>query len=125
MASRYPSAWLDELCSRADIIQVVSGYVSLKKNGHRYWGLCPFHGEKTASFSVSADPPLYYCFGCKAGGNVIRFVMEMEHLEYSEAVRHLAEQVHMPLPQMENDDDYQRRRSQRERLLAASRSFLS
>lgn len=121
MASRFPSAWLDELCSRADIVQVVSGYVSLKKNGHRYWGLCPFHGEKTASFTVSADPPLYYCFGCKAGGNVIQFVMEMEHLEYGEAVRHLAEQVHMPLPQMENDEDYQRRRSQRERLLAANR----
>lgn len=121
MASRFPSAWLDELCSRADIVQVVSGYVPLKKNGHRYWGLCPFHGEKTASFSVSADPPLYYCFGCKAGGTVIQFVMEMEHLDFSEAVRHLAEQVHMPLPQMENDENYQRRRSQRERLLAANR----
>lgn len=121
MASRYPTAWMDELCSRADIVQVVSSYVPLKKNGHRYWGLCPFHGEKTASFSVSADPPLFYCFGCKIGGNVIKFVMEMEHLEFSEAVRHLAEQVHMPLPQMENDDDYQRRRSQRDRLLAANR----
>ncbi len=121
MASRYPTAWMDELCSRADIVQVVSSYVPLKKNGHRYWGLCPFHGEKTASFSVSADPPLFYCFGCKMGGNVIKFVMEMEHLEFSEAVRHLAEQVHMALPQMENDEDYQRRRSQRERLLAANK----
>ena len=121
MASRYPTAWMDELCSRADIVQVVSSYVPLKKNGHRYWGLCPFHGEKTASFSVSADPPLFYCFGCKMGGNVIKFVMEMEHLEFSEAVRHLAEQVHMALPQMENDEDYQRRRSQRERLLSANK----
>ena len=121
MASRYPTAWMDELCSRADIVQVVSSYVPLKKNGHRYWGLCPFHGEKTASFSVSADPPLFYCFGCKMGGNVIKFVMEMEHLEFSEAVRHLAEQVHMALPQMENDEDYQRRRSQREKLLSANK----
>ena len=121
MASRYPTAWMDELCSRVDIVQVVSSYVPLKKNGHRYWGLCPFHGEKTASFSVSADPPLFYCFGCKMGGNVIKFVMEMEHLEFSEAVRHLAEQVHMALPQMENDEDYQRRRSQRERLLSANK----
>ena len=55
MASRFPSAWLDELRSRADIVQVVSGYVTLKRNGHKYWGLCPFHGEKTASFSVDPE----------------------------------------------------------------------
>lgn len=121
MASRFPSAWLDELCARADIIQTVSSYIPLKKSGNKYWGLCPFHGEKTASFSVSASPPLYYCFGCKAGGNVIHFVKEMEHLEYRDAIRLLADRVHMPLPQMENDEDYERRRSQRERLLAANK----
>lgn len=121
MASRFPSAWLDELRARADIVQIVSGYVTLKKNGHRYWGLCPFHGEKTASFSVDQERQLYYCFGCKAGGSVIQFIMDIERLDFAEAVRFLADQLHMPLPQMEDDPDYQRRRSQRDKLLAANR----
>ena len=119
--ARFPSAWLDELRARADIVQIVSGYVTLKRNGHRYWGLCPFHGEKTASFSVDSERQLYYCFGCKASGSVIQFIMDMERLDFPEAVRFLADQVHMPLPQMEDDPDYQRRRSQRDRLLAANR----
>ena len=121
MAPRFPSAWLDELRARADIVQIISGYVQLKRNGHRHWGLCPFHGEKTASFSVDQDRQLYYCFGCKAGGSVIQFIMDMERLDFQEAVRFLADQVHMPLPQMEDDPDYQRRRSQRDRLLSANR----
>lgn len=121
MAPRFPAAWLDELRQRADIVQIVSGYVTLKRNGHRYWGLCPFHGEKTASFSVDPEQQLYYCFGCKAGGSVIQFIMDMERLDFPEAVRFLADQLHMPLPQMEDDPDYQRRRNQRERLLAANR----
>ena len=121
MAGRFPSAWLDELRARADIVQVISGYVPLKKNGHRYWGLCPFHGEKTASFSVDSERQLYYCFGCKASGSVIQFVMDIERLEFPVAVKHLADQLHMPLPQMENDPDYQRKRDQRDRLLAANR----
>lgn len=119
--ARFPSAWLDELRARADLVQVVSGYVPLKKNGHRYWGLCPFHGEKTASFSVDSERQLYYCFGCKASGSVIQFIMDMERLEFPDAVKFLADQLHMPLPQMEDDPDYQRRRSQRERLLAANK----
>ena len=105
--ARFPSAWLDELRARADIVQIVSGYVALKRNGHRYWGLCPFHGEKTASFSVDSERQLYYCFGCKASGSVIQFIMDMERLDFPEAVRFLADQVHMPLPQMEEDPDYQ------------------
>ncbi|MBQ8654106.1 MAG: DNA primase [Clostridia bacterium] len=119
--ARFPSAWLDELRARADIVQIVSGYVTLKRNGHRYWGLCPFHGEKTASFSVDSERQLYYCFGCKASGSVIQFVMDMERLEFPEAVKHLADQLHMPLPQMEEDPDYQRRRTQRDRLLSANK----
>ncbi|MDD6051528.1 MAG: DNA primase [Clostridiales bacterium] len=118
---RFPAAWLDELRSRADIVQVVGQYVPLKRNGHRYWGLCPFHGEKTASFSVDAERQVYYCFGCKAGGSVIQFVMDIERLEFSEAVKHLADQLRMPLPAMEEDADYQRRRTQRDRLLEANK----
>ena len=121
MASRYPAGWLDELRSRSDLVQVVSGYVALKKNGRKYWGLCPFHGEKTASFSVDGEAQLYYCFGCKAGGNVFSFVMDMERLSFSEAVEQLAERAHMPVPEMIDDPDYERRKNQRERRLHAHR----
>ena len=121
MAGRFPPLWLDELRSRADIVQVISGYVPLKKNGHRYWGLCPFHGEKTASFSVDSERQLYYCFGCKASGSVIQFVMDIERLSFPDAVKLLADHLHMPLPQMEDDPEYQKRRDQRDRLLAANR----
>ena len=121
MSSRYPAAWLDELRSRSDIVQIVSGYVALNKKGRKYWGLCPFHGEKTPSFSVDGEHQLYYCFGCKAGGNVFHFYMEMEHCSFNEAVTQLAERAHMALPELERDEDYERRRTQRERLLAANR----
>ncbi len=121
MAGRIPSSWMDELYARTDIVSVVSGYLPLKKDGRRYWGLCPFHNEKTPSFSVSADLNLYYCFGCKAGGNVVQFVMEMERVSYMEAVKILADRIHMALPEMVEDPDYERRRSQRERLLSANR----
>ena len=119
--ARYPSAWLDELRSRSDIVQIISGYVGLKKKGKKYWGLCPFHGEKTASFSVDGEQQLYYCFGCKAGGTVFQFVMDIERCSYHEAVEMLAERAHLPLPEMEQDEDYERRRSRRERLLEANR----
>ena len=121
MPSRFPSSWLEDLRSRSDLVQIVSGYVGLKKSGRKYWGLCPFHGEKTASFSVDAERQLFYCFGCKAGGDVIRFVMDIEHLNYPEAVEFLAERAHVPMPQMIDDPDYERRRSRRERLLEANR----
>ena len=121
MSSRYPAAWLDELRSRTDIVQLVSGYVALNKKGRKYWGLCPFHGEKTASFSVDGEHQLYYCFGCKAGGNAFHFYMEMERCSFNEAVEQLAERAHMALPEMEKDEDYERRRTQRERLLSANR----
>ena len=121
MASRYPAGWLDELRSRSDIVQIISGYVSLKKSGRKYWGLCPFHGEKTASFSVDAEHQLYYCFGCKAGGNVINFTMDIERCSFHEAVELLADKAHIPMPELENDEDYERRRSRRERLLEANK----
>ena len=121
MAARFPSSWMDELYSRVDIVQVVSSYVPLKKNGSRYWGLCPFHHEKTPSFSVNAEQNLYFCFGCKAGGNVVQFVEEMERLNFREAVEYLANMVHLPVPQLQDDPDYEQRRSQRERLLYANR----
>ena len=117
----FPTGWLDELYSRADIVQIVSAYLPLKRDGRRYWGLCPFHHEKTPSFSVTPELNLYYCFGCKAGGNVVQFVMEMEKLSYHEAILYLADKLHMQAPQLIEDPDYERRRSERERLLAANK----
>ncbi len=121
MAGRFPSEWLNELYARTDIVQVVSSYLPLKRNGGRYWGLCPFHNEKTPSFSVNPEMNVYYCFGCKAGGNVIHFVMEMERLGFQDAAKLLAERAHLPVPELRDDPDYEKRRSQRERLLAANR----
>ena len=121
MAIRLPSAWKDELLARTDIVSVVSEHVTLKKDGRRYWGLCPFHNEKTPSFSVNPDLNMYYCFGCKATGDVIRFVMEMERAPFMDAVKLLADRAHMTLPELQEDPDYERRRSQRERILAANR----
>ncbi len=121
MPGRYPEAWIEELRERADLVQIISSYVPLKKKGKNYWGLCPFHGEKTASFSVNPEGRFYYCFGCKAGGSVINFIMEMEHMSYGEALKYLADMVHMPVPQLEEDPDYQQKQSQNERLLNANR----
>ena len=119
---RYPQQWLDELYQRADIVELASRYVPLKRNGSRYWGCCPFHHEKTPSFTVSPGVNLYYCFGCKAGGNVIQFIMEMEKLTYQEAVEYVANQLHMPIPETREDPEYEQRKSLRERLLNANRT---
>ncbi|MBR5560787.1 MAG: DNA primase [Clostridia bacterium] len=121
MAGRFPPGWLDELRERADIVQVVSRYVQLTPKSGRYWGLCPFHGEKTASFSVNPQRQMYYCFGCHAGGSAINFVMEMEHLEFKDAVKLLAEQVHMELPEMIGGREDAASRSEKERIYEANR----
>ncbi len=99
MSARIPDSWLDELRSRVNLVDVVSNYVALNQKGRRYWGLCPFHSEKTPSFSVDSEAQMYYCFGCHQGGNVIHFIMEIERMEFLEAVEHLAESVHMEMPE--------------------------
>ena len=121
LAGRFPQQWLDELRDRADIVQVVSRYVQLNPKGGRYWGLCPFHGEKTASFSVNPQRQMYYCFGCHAGGSAINFIMEMEHLEFKEAVTLLAEQMHMELPEMIGGREDAVTKNQKERLYEANK----
>ena len=122
MAGRYPPQWLDELRARADIVKVIGSYVTLKKNGHRYVGLCPFHNETAPSLSVDEQKQVYHCFGCKAGGSVIQFVMDIERLSFSEAVAFLADQLHMPLPEMQNDPAYEKRRTLKERIYLANRT---
>jgi len=117
----YPESWLNELLSKNDIVSVVSSYVDLKPKGRRLWGLCPVHGEKTPSFSVSPDKQLYYCFGCHIGGGVIQFVMDVEHMTFPEAVEFLANRVGMAMPEEVNDAEMQRARAKRERLAEACR----
>ena len=111
----FPPAFLDELAARNPIEDVVGQYVSLKRSGSNMFGLCPFHGEKTASFSVAPDKGIYYCFGCHKGGGVINFQMEVEGLSYPDAVRALAKRVGMEVPE---DEQYQSRYRQQERLWA-------
>ena len=81
----YASEVIDEVVSRSDIVDIISGYIKLKKNGSSYVGLCPFHNEKSPSFSVSPGKQLYHCFGCGVGGNVITFVMEYENYKIGRA----------------------------------------
>lgn len=122
MAPRFPTSWVDQVYAASSIVDVVSNYVPLQKRGQRHWGLCPFHNEKTASFSVNAELNLYYCFGCKASGNIAQFVMEMEKFTYPEALLYLAKQFNIPPPPiMEDDPEAEQRRSLRERLYEASK----
>lgn len=111
----FPEAFLDELIARNPIKDVVSQYVNLKRSGSNLFGLCPFHGEKTPSFSVSPDKGIYYCFGCHKGGSVINFEMEIEGLSYPDAVRALAKRAGLEVPE---DEQYQSRYRQQERLWA-------
>ena len=83
----YSSEVIEEVISRNDIVDVISGYIKLKKNGSSYVGLCPFHNEKSPSFSVSGTKQMYHCFGCGVGGNVITFVSQIEGLNYVETVK--------------------------------------
>ena len=116
----FPSAWLDELLHKNDIVSVISEYVELKPKGRRLWACCPLHGEKTPSFSVSPDKQLFHCFGCHAGGTVIQFLMAMERLTFYEAVQQLANRANMELPNEINDRELQKQRAYRKRLTEAN-----
>ena len=94
---RIPEAQIAQIIDRLDIVDVVAEYSALRQRGRRYWGLCPFHTEKTPSFTVSAEQPTFYCFGCGKGGGLIQFVMEVEQLPFPEAVRMLAERAGVQL----------------------------
>ena len=111
----FPPSFIDELIARNPIEDVVGQRVNLRRSGANMFGLCPFHGEKTASFSVAPDKGIYYCFGCHKGGGVINFVMELEGLSYPDAVRNLAKRCGMEVPE---DEQYQSRYQAQERLWA-------
>lgn len=113
----YPEELIEEVRTRNDIVEVISGYVRLQKKGSNYFGLCPFHNEKSPSFSVSPGKQMYYCFGCGAGGNVITFLMEYENQTFPEAVRTLAQRAGIALPEADDSKEARQADSRRARLL--------
>ena len=113
----YPEELIEEVRTRNDIVEVISGYVRLQKKGSNYFGLCPFHNEKSPSFSVSPGKQIYYCVGCGAGGNVITFLMEYENQTFPEAVRTLAQRAGIALPEADDSKEARQADSRRAKLL--------
>ena len=113
----YSDEIIEEVRSRNDIVDVISAYVKLQKKGSSYFGLCPFHNEKSPSFSVSRQKQMYYCFGCGAGGNVFTFLMEYENYSFVEALRYLADRAGVDLPEQEYSEAERRRADEKAVLL--------
>ena len=118
---RYSDDIIEEVRMKNDIVDVVSQYVKLTRRGSSYFGLCPFHNEKTPSFSVTPSKQMYYCFGCGAGGNVFNFVMEYENYSFGEALSHLADRAGVQLPRIEYSSEAREKAKQRETLLEINR----
>lgn len=117
----YPEELVEEIRMKNDIVDVISGYVRLQRKGGSHFGLCPFHNEKSPSFSVSQSKQMYYCFGCGAGGNVFTFLMEYEHYTFQEAIKALAERAGVALPEIEYSAEMKQKESRRARLLEANK----
>lgn len=113
----YPDELVEEVRMKNDIVDVVSSYVRIQKKGSSYFGLCPFHNEKSPSFSVSPGKQMYYCFGCGAGGNVFTFVMAYENYSFSEAIKMLADRANINLPEIEYSEEARKKETKRARLL--------
>src|SRR5688572_11607442 len=109
---RYPQTFIDDLKRQADIVRVIQDYVQLKKKGANWMACCPFHKEKTPSFSVSPAKEIFYCFGCHKGGSVFNFVMEIERVNFPEAIKIVADKIGMPLPKMVDDGRFEARRQE-------------
>jgi DNA primase len=109
---RYPQTFIDDLRRQADIVRVIQDYVQLKKKGANWMACCPFHKEKTPSFSVSPTKEIFYCFGCHKGGSVFNFVMEIERVSFPEAIKVVADKVGMPLPKLIDDSRFESRRQE-------------
>lgn len=117
----YSEDLIEEVRSKNDIVDLISGYVRLQKKGSTYFGLCPFHGEKTPSFSVTPSKQMYYCFGCGAGGNAITFLMEYENLTFVEAMQELAKRAGVALPEQEYSPQMKKEADRRQRLLEVNK----
>lgn len=118
---RYSEELVEEVRTRNDIVDVVAGYVRLQKRGSNHWGLCPFHNEKSPSFSVSGPKQMYYCFGCGAGGNVYTFLMNYENMSFPEAIKVLADRAGVQLPEVEDGPETRQRENKRTRLLEVNK----
>ena len=114
---RYSDDIIEEVRQKNDIVDVVSQYVKLTRKGSSYFGLCPFHNEKTPSFSVTPGKQMYYCFGCGAGGNVFNFIMEYENYSFGEALKHLADRAGVELPKIEYSREVREKAEQKAELL--------
>jgi len=113
----FPQHFIEDLKRQADIVVVIQDYVSLKKTGATYKGLCPFHGEKTPSFHVNRDKGFFHCFGCGVGGDVIKFLELHEKVGFHDAIKQLAQRFGMSLPEMEQSDEQRANAAEREGLL--------
>ena len=111
--------WLQELKRKCDLVSIASNYLRLEQKGRRFWACCPFHNEKTPSFSIDAEDGIYYCFGCKESGDVIKFVEKMENIEFYDAVKLLADKAGMQLPELETSEEAGKKQKLKERLLEA------
>jgi DNA primase len=112
--------FVDKLRAQSDIVAIVSEYVPLKKKGRNYWGCCPFHQEKTPSFSVAPDKGFFYCFGCQAGGDAFRFLMRVENIGFGEAVKLLAQKLNIPVPENERTEAERQKEREREAVFHAN-----
>lgn len=117
----YPENIVEQIREQSDIVSVISDYTHLTKKGNSYFGLCPFHNEKTPSFSVSDDKQMYYCFGCGAGGNVFTFLMQKENMNFVEALQHLADKLHIELTPTEMSPEQVAAKEKKESLLEIQR----
>ena len=117
----YPEELIEEIRQKNDIVDVISGYVGLQKKGGNYVCCCPFHSEKTPSFSVNRNRQIYKCFGCGEGGNVVTFVMKYENCTFPEAIKQLADKAGVALPEMEYSEEAKRRETRRQRLLEVNK----
>ena len=113
----YPEELVEEIREKNDIVEVVGTYVKLQRKGSSYFGLCPFHNEKSASFSVSPEKQMYYCFGCGAGGNVFTFIMEYENYSFPEALKYLADRAGVKLPEQEYSQEEKQKQDLRMQVL--------
>ena len=121
---RYSDDIIEEVRMKNDIVDVISQYVRLTRRGSSYFGLCPFHNEKTPSFSVTPSKQMYYCFGCGAGGNVYNFVMQYENYSFGEALSHLAERAGVELPKIEYSKEARAKAEKRAALLEIGRAHV-
>ena len=113
----YPEEIIEEVRTQNDIVEVISEYITLKKKGNSHFGLCPFHNEKTASFSVSGEKQMYYCFGCGVGGNVITFIMQKENYNFIETIKLLADKRNIRLPEAEYSEEVKKEMQRKQILL--------